>query len=82
MPNNAYLRSVKRERELVNEFRAKGWMACRSAGSKSPYDVWAVNPKTGDVVLIQVKTEKGGRTRKDTLILKIERLECWLYRYC
>lgn len=61
MPNLAYQRSVKRERELVNEYRSRGYYAARSAGSKSPWDVWAVNPTTGDVRLIQVKTHKGGR---------------------
>lgn len=61
MPNNAYLRSTKRERELVNALRAEGFDACRSAGSHSPWDVWAFNPKNGDVVLIQVKTKKNAR---------------------
>lgn len=61
MPNNSYLRSTKRERQLVNEFRAKGYHAARSAGSHSPWDVWAFNPKNGDVILIQVKTKKGSK---------------------
>lgn len=61
MPNNSYLRSTKRERELVNALRAEGFDACRSAGSHSPWDVWAFNPKNGDVVLIQVKTKKNAR---------------------
>lgn len=62
MPNNAYLRSTRRERELVNDLRAKGYHACRSAGSHSPWDVWAFHPETGHVVLIQVKTKKGKRS--------------------
>ena len=60
-PNNSYLRSTRRERELVNEYRSLGWDACRSAGSHSPWDVWCFNPNTGEVLLIQVKTKKGGR---------------------
>lgn len=61
MPNNAYERSVRRERELVNEYRKLGWDACRSAGSHSPWDVWAFDPVNKRVLLIQVKTKKGGR---------------------
>lgn len=61
MPNNAYERSVRKERALVNDFREKGWIAARSAGSKSPIDVWAFNPKTKEFKLIQVKTRKGKR---------------------
>jgi hypothetical protein len=60
MPNNAYLRSTRREREVVNALRAEGYTACRSAGSHSAFDVWAVNG-IGDVKLIQIKTQKGGR---------------------
>lgn len=68
MPNNAYLRSVKRERELVNMYRKEGWYACRSAGSKSPWDVYSVNPKTGEVHLTQIKTKKGGRNIETKLL--------------
>lgn len=60
MPNNSYLRSRKRERELVNQYRKQGWIAARSAGSKSAYDVWAFHPGKALINLIQVKTTKGG----------------------
>lgn len=62
MPNLAYERSTRRERQLVNEYRKNGWDACRSAGSHSPWDVWAYNPRTKEVQLIQVKTKKGCRS--------------------
>lgn len=61
MPNNKYLRSVKRERQLVNEARAKGLIAGRTAGSHSPVDVFVFDPKDGMIRLIQVKTKKGAR---------------------
>lgn len=61
MANNSYLRSTKRERELVNKFRSQGYQACRSAGSHSPWDVWAWNPASRTLVLIQVKTKRGAR---------------------
>jgi Holliday junction resolvase len=68
MSNLAYNRSTKRERELVNYYRAKGWHACRSAGSKSQWDVYAYNPLTGEVILTQIKTKKGGRTITDKVL--------------
>ena len=61
MANNKYLRSVKRERELVNEARAAGHIAARSAGSKSPVDVWDWDPVNKVVIITQVKTKKGAR---------------------
>lgn len=63
MPNNGYLRSTKRERQLVIYYKSIGWEAARSAGSHGAYDVWAFNPNTGEVHLIQVKTKKNGRTQ-------------------
>lgn len=68
MPNRSYQRSVKREREMVNFFRAAGYIACRSAGSKSLFDVWAFHPKNKLLRLVQVKTKRGGRTTRDTNI--------------
>ena len=61
MPNNSYLRSAAKERSIVNDLREQGYWAARSAGSKSPWDVWAFHPLSGEVRLIQVKTKKGGR---------------------
>lgn len=61
MPNNKYLRSTKRERQLVNQARAKGLISARSAGSHSPVDVWIFDPKKKIFKLIQVKTKKGAR---------------------
>jgi Holliday junction resolvase len=68
MPNNAYIRGVAKERALVNEYRRKGWDACRSAGSHSSWDVWAYNPKTGEVVLTQIKSKKGKKRINDKVL--------------
>lgn len=62
MPNESYDRSVRRERERVNYYREHGWWAARSAGSKSPIDVWAFDPVSGEVILEQIKTKKGSKT--------------------
>lgn len=61
MPNNSYLRSRLREQKLVRELRKKGWIAARSAGSKSPIDVWAYHPELKQLRMFQIKTTKGGR---------------------
>lgn len=63
MANNKYQRSVKRERELVNEARAAGCLAARSAGSKSPIDVWSWDKANKTVTITQVKTKKGARSK-------------------
>jgi Holliday junction resolvase len=81
MPNNAYLRSRKREQDLVRDFRNRGWISARSAGSKSPVDVWCVNPLDGEVRLIQIKTKKGGRGLIKKLQWSKNQVEFWLYTY-
>lgn len=63
MPNNKYLRSTKRERQLVNEAREKGLISGRTAGSHSPYDLYIWNPKESTMELVQVKTKKGARMK-------------------
>lgn len=67
MPNNAYLRSTKREREIVNKARAEGKIAGRTAGSHSPFDVYVWDRKNKVMSLIQVKTKKGGRFRVERM---------------
>jgi Holliday junction resolvase len=64
MPNYRYLRSRRREQQWVLKLRAQGFDAARSAGSKSPWDVWAFNTKTKKLILVQIKTKKGARLAK------------------
>ena len=72
MPNNAYLRSTRREREEVNNARSKGLISGRTAGSHSEYDVYIWDPEGKHnsgvplLELIQLKTQKGGKTLKVT----------------
>jgi len=68
VPNNAYLRGTAKERSVVNKLRAEGWVACRSAGSHSPHDVWAWHPVYRKVLLLQLKSHKGARHLHDRLI--------------
>ncbi len=46
-----YSSGANLERALVNHLRGLGWVAARSAGSKSPVDVWAA--KDGVVIAYQ-----------------------------
>lgn len=56
MGNPYYVRSVRKERELVRNARKAGRIALRSAASKSPIDVVDIDPHTKRIWLIQVKT--------------------------
>lgn len=51
-----YRKGARYERKIVKEYKEKGWLALRSAGSKSPIDVVAINPITKQIRLIQCKT--------------------------
>lgn len=47
MVNANYQAGVRLERDIVNAFKEAGWGACRTAGSKSKYDViaWTFDPE-------------------------------------
>lgn len=47
-------------------YRKLGYIAARSAGSKSDVDVWAYNPTLKQLKMIQIKTKKGARGFKQT----------------
>lgn len=53
-----YKRGADKERRIVNRFREAGYLAFRSAGSHSPIDVFALNPKTHEIILVQSKLGK------------------------
>ena len=44
MPNKNYITGRRFEYKVRDEWRAKGYVALRSAGSHSPYDVIALQP--------------------------------------
>lgn len=54
---NKYRKGARLEYQVVHEYRERGWVAWRSAGSHSPIDVTAVEPKTMSVMLIQCKNK-------------------------
>ncbi|MBS7645285.1 MAG: restriction endonuclease [Candidatus Bathyarchaeia archaeon] len=57
MGQTPYRRGRGREYYALRILRSEGWMCCRSAASHSPVDIFA--GKDGEVLLVQVKGEKG-----------------------
>jgi len=58
MPNKNYVKGVRFERKLVNQARAEGLIAFRSAGSHSPIDVVIIDKFKRKIDLIQCKKAK------------------------
>jgi len=73
MAKNQYNKGAGYERKLKREYEMKGWFVIRSAGSKGPADLIAINPKTRRIKVIQVKTYKKRLSEKEmnNLIEKI-----------
>lgn len=65
MPNRNYINGRNKEYRIIKFLKAKGFIAVRSAGSHSPIDVWAINPETKEIMLIQSKLGKGAITNKE-----------------
>ena len=61
---NRYQKGATFERDLVNEAKAKGKLAFRSAGSKSPIDLCIVDIIKKEIEFIQAKTGKSKVTKK------------------
>lgn len=62
--NKNYRKGYEKERKIVNEARASGCLAFRSAGSHSPIDVFILNPKTMKIDLIQCKPKSLSDNKK------------------
>jgi Holliday junction resolvase len=68
-----YRKGVRKERKVVNQLKAEGWdIAQRSAGSHSPVDIWAVNLKTKEIMLIQCKPDNYKDTKKYQDLIDID----------
>ncbi len=62
MSNKNYIKGVRLEREVVNLFKAHGYIAMRTAGSHSPFDVILIkeghkNKKICFVAFVQCKVK-------------------------
>ena len=64
-----YKNAANKERAVIRELRKQGYdLAQRSAGSRSPVDVWAVNSKEKKIKLVQVKTNISKRDEEKLLL--------------
>jgi len=57
MSNPNYIKGIRKERKFVNDARAKGLIAFRSAGSHSPIDVCIIDVAARRIHFIQCKTD-------------------------
>jgi Holliday junction resolvase len=67
MPNKNYLKGRRKEYKIVNQFKEKGLIAQRTAGSHSPFDVIAINPKERRIFLVQAKPETMSENQKNKI---------------
>lgn len=69
MPNKNYVNGRAKEYRIVNKLKEEGYIAQRTAGSHSPYDVIAIHPDKKIVLLVQSKPESMSKKAKDDLYL-------------
>lgn len=74
MPNKHYEKGRRKEYKVVNMMREKGYLAQRTAGSHSPFDVIAINPDIQDIRLIQVKPDSMPESEKEKIEEKNKKL--------
>ena len=74
MPSANYVKGRKKEYKVVNEAKAQGCIALRSAGSHSPIDVVVIDKYNGIIRLIQCKPDTMPRTQKVALEKKHDTL--------
>ena len=56
MPNQNYIQGRRKENMIKDKLKSEGWdIVQRSASSKSPVDIWAINKKEKKILLIQSK---------------------------
>ena len=73
--NRNYKKGYEKERKLVNRFRDKGCLSFRSAGSHSPIDVFALNPESKLINLIQCKPKSMSKKNKDKILEDLKKYE-------
>lgn len=68
MTNRAYQRGAAKERRICKRKKMEGFeIAQRTAGSHSPFDVIAIEPKTKVIKLIQSKPPSLSETKRQQL---------------
>lgn len=75
--NPAYRKGYRKENRIVNEEKAKGRIALRSAGSRSPVDVVSIDKLNGVIKLIQCKPDDFPASQAEKLLKAQEDLQGW-----
>lgn len=70
MVKNRFDKGKKYEQKIVRQLKSEGYIAARSAASKSPIDVWAVHPQARIIRLIQAKKGRNVVTGKQKKEIK------------
>ena len=65
MPNRRYAKGARMERAVKHALEARGYAVVRSAGSKSPYDLIAIDSQ--DVLLVQCKSNRLSQNMRERL---------------
>jgi Holliday junction resolvase len=68
MPNPRYIKGRAKEQKIVRDARNRGYIAFRSAGSKSPIDCTVIDMKHKQITFIQAKPDDFPESQK----LKLE----------
>jgi len=83
MPNKKYLKGIRKERKYVNDARAKGQIAFRSAGSHSPIDVITIDTEFKVINLIQCKPDNFPEKERQKILNDLKKLDgvyvCFFY---
>lgn len=68
MSNPKYVKGRAREYAIMKNYKRRGWIVLRSAGSHSPFDVVAVNKALKQVTFIQSKAGVFSKANRDILM--------------
>ena len=74
MPNPNYVKGRRKEYKIVNDAKAKGFLAFRSAGSHSPIDVVIIDLQEEEISFIQCKPDSISEKEKNKLRENLKRL--------
>lgn len=70
MPNKNYQKGVRKERAFVKYYKSLSCVSFRSAGSHSPIDVIAINPRERWIKLIQCKPGTMSKKNREKLLME------------
>lgn len=68
MPNRNYLNGKAKEHRVKKKLVDEGYIVVRSAGSKSPFDLVAINKETKTIKIIQCKPKSFSDNKKKELM--------------